>query len=291
MTTQPLAKFSPSNMISSNLKFLDCAIVGGPNIVPNTQELTFQISLVSENLRLKLQVIYEPFDSVNVKGTSFQIPFSFVLADVIITRESKVNGESDFVPSLILDAVEPKPEGHNLAELDQRPIKLIQRLTVTNAQIDEEPNTSHEQDHLIPLRSLSNRQPIAFYTESVEMPSSQNVFKDKTGKISDARALEEEDDDDEEEEEEDEVEMQVVSRHGTDILVELPRVVVAAESVSARLTWMPNRQSCVIAAEALFSAMHCAVKPIKRRGGLAEQIDQPILEQLEVCRFSIEDSC
>ena len=268
MLTQPLGSLNEAGM-PSNLRFIGDTIIGGPNIVPNSHELTFQLTVASEPLRLKLNVVYEAFDFVNVPGTSFKIPFSFVCSECVLTREVRLSPGEDFVPSAIESAVTSAPAS---LELDDLKVVLSEAMTLAGNGESRAADSSE-----FSASRLSGRKPIEFHTESVAMPSQAIASSSEGG----------DDGDDEDEEEEEEVPMIVVARHGGDVLVELPRVIVAGELVSARLSWRPKSKDVVLANELFFSAMKGAVRPVKRKGALNEQIDQPVVDRVVVSSYSV----
>ena len=272
MITQPLGSLRETEM-PSHLRFVGTTIIGGPNIVPNSHELTFQLTVAAEPLRLKLNIVYEPFDFVNVPGTSFKIPFSFVCSECVLTREVRLSA-GELVPSAIESAVTSAP-----ASLELDDLKVVLSETID---LDGNGESRAADSSKFSASCLSGRSPIEFHTDSVAMPSQSIASSSEGGDDSDVE------DDEEEEEEEEEVPMIVIARHGGDVLVELPRVIVAGEAVSARLSWRPkSQQDVVLANELFFSAMKGAVRPVKRKGGLNEQIDQPVVDRVVVSRYSV----
>lgn len=261
VSSKTMAKFGKADIHKMNNKFCHDAIVGGPNIVPNTFELTYQVCLLADGLRLKLLCIYEPFDETSIPGTSFKIPYSFVLSDVILTREIKESGpEMTFVPA------------------SMESLSLIGASSLSDAHVSggQRHQYAHgkcttEQVPSTPLR-LTDRESIVYHKESVPMPDSSSSF-DIEG---DADTVDTDDDDDE-------IDMRVLGEHGKDVWLETPRVIVAGERVSARVTWLlpaGSRPPETRSAELFFTAMSNAVKPTKRRGNLNDQIDQPTLEKI-----------
>ena len=229
-------------------------LVGGPSIVPNSLELTLQICLLSEDQRLKVLVVYEPFDTITIPASSFSIPVSYVVADAVVTREKRVE-EFHFTSDALLS------DHQTLAALDISAQRQGERWTTTFPQGE----TTRED---IAVMSLKDRRDIAFHIERISLDEGD----------------ENNDDDEDEDEDDEEVEMKLSTLINSDILLELPRVLFAGESNSARVTWAANPTKS-ISAEVLFLAAQNALKPVKRRGGLNEQIDQPIVERFVVEEF------
>ena len=268
VSAQQVTALTPANLHSTNLKLVDALIIGGPNIVPGSHELTFQLTAVDGENRLKLQCIYEVFDRITLPGSSFKIPFSFVLQDVVLTRELKTDQAAPMSPAALAEAVaECAPR--DLTEVSVS--RAVDRWTMASGGTE---HTTLEVSTEAATTLGSARAPILFHTETVAIPGADG---EEEGGGSD----------EENEDEDDDVSMVVVQQHGGDVLVELPRVIVAAEQVSTRLTWAPRGSKSLISAEIFFSAMESAVKPKKRKGGLNDQIDQPVFARGVVDRYQI----
>ena len=229
-------------------------LIGGPSIVPNSLELTLQLCLLSEDQRLKVLVVYEPFDTITIPASSFSIPVSYVVADAVVTRERRVE-VFDFSSDALLSDLNALAALDTFAERQGG-----QRWTTTF------PQEETTREDIAPM-SLEARDDIAFHVERVSLDDED-----------------ENEDDDDDDDDDDEVEMKLSTIINSDILLELPRVIFAGEISSARVTWAATPTKS-ISAEVSFLAAKNALKPVKRKGGLNEQIDQPIVEKIVVEEF------
>lgn len=251
--------------------------LGGPTIVPNTHELTFQLSIVSGDSRLRVLVIYDTFDTVTVPSSSFQIPLSFVISDVIITREVRETAVGEGVFSIVPAELGELASLQLGDEMKFEDFCIDPSKTIRHAVRSKDDRQTSTDGGWSKYTKLSERTPIKFQSEKIRKPGSTSIYE-----VDDGTFFDDDDDDDDEE-----ISMLVTQTH-RDVQVELPRVILAGESVSARVTWLvPPLSKKVHAAEVFFSAAHAALRPVKRRGGLNEQYDQPILEELQVTSYFV----
>lgn len=308
-----VASYKYSDGSIANTRFVHNVGVSGPNINPLSKIFSLQFCFSQPgNERLKVLLLYEQFDEAKVPGTSFTIPLSMAISDVVITREKEYPGimkiiqtqdaysEGDISQeqSKFIDFSRFLPDDINSMYRDNYRLSdfevAFDRAESFVWQVDNEASVrintlpggktivkgaNAEEGALRPVLNLED-----------EGKDTRFSDEEQEGKESNPMLLGVSDDHgEEEEEEEEELEMDIKVVHAGGLLLELPRVLLAGEETSVKVTWnCMEKRSCrnLVEAEVLFDAMSNALKPAKKKGNAQAQIEQPNIHEIRVTEYS-----
>lgn len=265
-------------------KFLHSASIGGPMINLKNRMLSCQVCIVDDdgNSRVKVIVIYDTFDEMTVPGTSFRVPETMAVSEVIIIRESRVSDSAIFrneEKGLDLQHLPNLPKDEDLfGKSDAASIK--------DFEVDYKGGTRFEINYDYDDCSAGDAGDGAPAEESF---SSEEWTDTGTYAIMG-------DDDIEEDfglnldqiDSPDGITFDVKMVHKGGLLIEAPRTLVANERSSITVSWKRDADKKMTTAAVSFVAMQNAVPGLKRvKGGAEAQYVQPKVLSITVEELQI----
>lgn len=307
-----VASYKYSDGSIANTRFVHNVGVSGPNINPLSKIFSLQFCFSQPgDERLKVLLLYEPFDEVKVSGTSFTIPISMAISDVVITREKEYPGimkiiqtqdaysEGDISQeqSKYIDFSRFLPEDTNNMYRDNYSLSDFEvNFDSAERYVWQANNEASVRMNTLPggktvIKGADVEQEALMPALNAEDEGKDLRFPDEEqgGEGKDPTLLGGSDDGyEEEEEEEEELEMDIKVVHAGGLLLELPRVLLAGEEASIKCTWnnMEKSSKNIMEAEVLFSAMRNALKPAKKKGNAQAQIEQPNIHEIRITEYN-----
>ena len=257
-----VASYEKSEALLMGNKFCGTIAVGGPLINIKNSMLSAQFTLAEEgsDRRMKVCVIYETFDKVRVPGTSFEIPETMVISDVIIVREQRAN------PSLF------KGGDVELASIEKGKDAMMWSRDGAEKIIDFEveyksgKRVQYDYDAAGALEVSKNDFEGGSYfiledgDDAGEFNLNLDAVDDPAGITSDVKIV-----------------------HAGGLLLEAPRTLAPGEDNTITVSWKRTDKGKMTVASVSFVAMQNALPPIKRvKGGAEAQFVQPQVTQIAV---------
>ena len=256
-----IASYEKTEDLLIGNKFINTLAIGGPLINTKNDMLSLQFTFAEENSdrRMKMCIIYETYDKARVPGTSFEIPETMVISDVIIIREKRAE------PSLF------KGGDVKLATIENGKDAVMWSREGADSIIDFE------------VEYKAGKRVQYDFDEAGTLHKSEISFKEGHHSIM-------EDGDTEEEfnrigavDDPNGITSHVKVVHAGGLLLEAPRTLAAGDHNLITIHWKRTDKGMMSVACVSFVAMQNAVAPIKRmKGGADAQYVQPQVKQIVV---------
>jgi hypothetical protein len=260
-----VASYSPEVLLGGN-KFIHTVAVSGPSINIKNGIMSCQFSIVGKRgYRRKVVFIYETFDNMKVPGTSFEVPETMAISEVIVTREEKVD-----------DSIFKGGEGMIDTSFFDR--SKIDDATSTQRISDFEVKYTGGSRHQVTytLSSDNTCKAAAEYTSEVFTDGGEYTILDDGDSEEDFGLNLDKVDDPEG------ITFDVKIVHTGGLLVEAPRTLLAGEPASISVAWKRDDAKMTVATLS-FVAMQNAVPGLSRvKGGQDAQFVQPAVSSILV---------
>jgi hypothetical protein len=261
-TIEKIASYENSEALLLGNTFVNTLAVGGPLINIKNNMLSVQFTFAEENSdrRMKVCIIYETYDMARIPGTSFEVPETMAISDVIIVREKRADpslfkgGEVQLVDleDRKVDDVMWSREGADRIsdfEVEYQAGKRVQYDYEAGAV--EVSESSFEEGSYIILEEGDVEEEFNLNLDAVDDPA---------GITSDVKIV-----------------------HAGGLLLEAPRTLAAGEDSTITISWKRLDKAKMTVASVSFVAMQNAVPPVKRvKGGATAQYVQPQVTQIAV---------
>lgn len=250
-----VATYEIDTLLKGN-KFCHTASIGGPLINTKSQMLSCQVSIVDDDgkSRVKVIVIYDTFDEMTVPGTSFSVPETMGISEVIILRESRVEDPTIF---------RNEGKGLDLGQLpnlpkDEELFGKSNAATIKDFEVDYKGGRRFEMDE---KEEFSSEE---FADEGTYAILGEDDVEEDFGLNLDQIDSPEG------------ITFDVKMVHKGGLLVEAPRTLVANERTSITVSWKRDADKKMTTAGVTFVAMQNAINGLKRvKGGAEAQYVQP----------------
>jgi hypothetical protein len=260
-----VASYSPEVLLGGN-KFIHTVAVSGPLINVKNGIMSCQFSIVGKRgYRRKVVFIYETFDNMMVPGTSFEVPETMAISEVIVTREEKVDDSIFKGGQGVIDT-----SFFDRSKIDDA--TSTQR--ISDFEVKYTGGTRHQVTYT--LSSDTTCDAVAEYTSEVFTDGGEYTILDDGDSEEDFGLNLDKIDDPEG------ITFDVKVVHTGGILVEAPRTLLAGEPTSITVAWKRDDAKMTVATLS-FVAMQNAVPGLRRvKGGQDAQFVQPAVSNILV---------
>lgn len=256
-----IASHEIETLLNAN-RFCSKVSVGAPMIDIKSRMLSCGVSIVGpdDKTRLKVIMIYETFDEMRVPGTSFSVPETMAVSEVIILRETKVDA------SLF--------QNHEELAFSQLPIAEVEELfssssatSIKDFEVDYKGGKRFEYNNNGDISSDE------FRDEGTYSILDEDDIEEEFGRLSPDKL-----------DSPDGITFDLKLVHAGGVLVEVPRTLGANERSEINISWKrEDNHKVMTVAGVSFIAMQNAVPGLKRqKGGADAQFVQPQLVGITV---------